>query len=83
MDSLPAIHPAQATANPNHFDREAAKGKKIFEREGCAGCHTPPLYSNNKLTFAEGFVPSEEALRQYEILHVRPRRMVRFAGGSV
>lgn len=60
----------QPPPNPNHFDREAAKGRKIFEREGCAGCHTGPAYSNNKLTLAEGFVPSAEALRQYDILPV-------------
>lgn len=29
--------------NPNKFDALAARGRKIFEREGCTGCHTPPL----------------------------------------
>lgn len=60
----------QPPPNPNQFDRDAAKGKTIFEREGCAGCHTPPLYTNNKLTLAEGFVPSADALRQFDILAV-------------
>jgi hypothetical protein len=31
--------------NPNPPD---AEGRKIFEREGCARCHTPPLYTNNE-----------------------------------
>ncbi len=29
--------------NPNKFDALAAGDKKVFEREWCAGCHTPPL----------------------------------------
>lgn len=41
-------------ANPNPVDERAEAGKAIFEREGCAGCHPPPLYSNNKLTPAQG-----------------------------
>ena len=50
--------------NPNRFDPIAARGRNIFEREGCAGCHTPPLYTNNKLTPAEGFTPPPDAARQ-------------------
>ena len=41
--------------NPNPFDATAARGKDVFERAGCATCHTPPLYTNNKLTPAPGF----------------------------
>jgi cytochrome c2 len=32
---------------PNPNPRNAA-GRKVFEREGCARCHTPPLYTNNE-----------------------------------
>lgn len=56
--------------NPHTFDTVAARGKAVFEREGCAGCHTPPLYTNNKLTVAVGFTPSAEHLRTYDILSV-------------
>ena len=42
----------------------------MFKREGCAACHTPPLYSNNKLTLAEGFKPPEEHFSKYDILRV-------------
>jgi mono/diheme cytochrome c family protein len=55
-------------ANPNRFDATAAAGKKVFEREGCARCHTPPLYSNNKLTPAPGFLIPPEHRKKYEIL---------------
>lgn len=56
--------------NPNKFGSEAARGKRIFEREGCAGCHTPPLYTNNKLTLAEGFQPPEEEIRRFDIMPI-------------
>jgi mono/diheme cytochrome c family protein len=50
--------------NPNKFDALAAKGQTVFSREGCASCHTPPLYTNNKLTPAEGFtIPAGHAER--------------------
>lgn len=46
--------------NPNLADARSAYGRNIFEREGCAGCHTPPLYTNNKLTLAKGYrVPKD------------------------
>jgi hypothetical protein len=46
--------------NPNLADPRATAGKQIFEREGCVNCHTPPLYTNNKLTLAKGFtVPAD------------------------
>jgi hypothetical protein len=46
--------------NPNRFDNRARKGQQIFEQHGCGGCHTPPLYTNNKLTPVSGFeVPSD------------------------
>ena len=56
--------------NPNKFDALAARGQKVFEREGCAGCHTPPLYTNNKLTIAAGFKPPADHASKYDILNV-------------
>jgi hypothetical protein len=54
--------------NPNKFDALAKRGRQIFQSEGCAGCHTPPLYTNNKLLPADGFtVPPEHKLK-YDIL---------------
>jgi hypothetical protein len=53
--------------NPNPFDEEAKRGQAIFNRQGCAGCHPAPLYTNNKLTPAKGFtVP--DALRKSEAI---------------
>ncbi len=56
--------------NPNRFDALAAHGQKIFEREGCAACHTPPLYTNNKLTPVEGFKPPEDHFKRFDILPI-------------
>ncbi|HEY2017932.1 MAG TPA: hypothetical protein VGH38_30720 [Bryobacteraceae bacterium] len=47
-------------ANPNHPDALTGVGKKVFEREGCAACHTPPFYTNNKRTPAIGYRSSPE-----------------------
>jgi hypothetical protein len=56
--------------NPNPFDRAAAQGQKVFEREGCPVCHTPPQYTNNKLTPVEGFRIPAEHLKKYDIVPV-------------
>jgi hypothetical protein len=62
------IYSLQPPPNPNRFDDAAARGQKIFTREGCAGCHTAPLYSNNKLTPARGFTVPKEHWSRYDIL---------------
>ena len=45
----------ESPPNPNTGDPRAAAGRAVFQREGCARCHTPPLYTNNKLTLAQGY----------------------------
>ncbi|MGH9406389.1 MAG: hypothetical protein ACRD3D_11210 [Terriglobia bacterium] len=64
------VYSLKPPPNPNRFDAVAAQGQKIFEREGCAMCHTPPLYTNNKLTLAEGFTPPPGAEQKYEIMPI-------------
>jgi hypothetical protein len=56
--------------NPNKFTALAARGKKIFEREGCSVCHAPPLYTNNRLTPVEGFKVPEEHWKKYDVMRV-------------
>jgi hypothetical protein len=41
--------------NPNRFDASAVRGKSLFAKLKCDTCHTPPLYTNNKLVPVEGF----------------------------
>ncbi len=56
------VYSLQPPPNPNKFDAIAARGQKVFDREGCASCHTPPLYTNNRLTPAAGFNVPEASL---------------------
>ena len=62
------IYSLKPPPNPNKWDRFAARGQKVFEREGCDGCHTPPLYTNNKLIAVDGFEVPEEHRQIYDIL---------------
>jgi cytochrome c peroxidase len=54
--------------NPNKLDSRARAGHEVFSREGCEGCHTPPLYTSNKLTPADGFVVPNQHRQQYGII---------------
>ena len=64
------VYSLQPPPNPNKFDALAQRGQKIFKSEGCVMCHTPPLYTNNKLTPAEGFTVPEDHLKKYDILPI-------------
>jgi cytochrome c peroxidase len=47
----------------------ARRGEQVFRSEGCAMCHTPPLYSNNMLIPVDGFTPPKGDPRT-ERLHI-------------
>ena len=64
------IYSLKPPPNPHSFDDQARAGQKIFEREGCGGCHTPPLYTNNKLTLATGFTPPKNLPRSLDVLPI-------------
>jgi hypothetical protein len=64
------LYSLQPPRNPNKFDLVAARGQKIFGREGCPGCHPPPLYTNNKLTPANGFKIPGDHLKKYDVLPI-------------
>ena len=57
-------------SNPNPADERARRGQRIFQQQGCAGCHTPPLYTSNKLTPAPGFKIPEDLLKTEDILNL-------------
>jgi hypothetical protein len=54
------IYSLEPPPSPYRNHPLAAEGKKIFDGERCGSCHTPPLYTNNKLTLAEGFKPPDD-----------------------
>jgi len=62
------IYSLKPPPNPNKQNRLTARGQKVFEREGCAGCHTPPLYTNNKLVAVDGFEVPGEHRQMFDIL---------------
>jgi hypothetical protein len=64
------IYSLEPPPNPNLFDARAEAGEKIFRREGCPRCHTPPLYTSNKLTLAQGFNPPTDTPLTLDILRL-------------
>ncbi len=64
------VYSLRPPPNPNRFDATAARGQSVFEREGCASCHPPPLYTNNSLTPATGFKIPVDHREKYAILPV-------------
>jgi len=59
----------QPRKNPNVAPRETLdRGEQIFTREGCVECHTPPAYTNGKLTIAQGWRPSPGHPNQSDVL---------------
>lgn len=65
------IYSLTPPANPNRRDAAAVRGEAVFTASGCARCHTPPLYTANKLVPAPGFTPPAEHLAKYDILSER------------
>jgi hypothetical protein len=65
------IYSLTPPANPNPVDARARRGQEIFNASGCARCHTPPLYTSNRLVPADGFTPPPDHLQRYDILDAR------------
>jgi mono/diheme cytochrome c family protein len=67
------IYSLEPPASPHSFDDLARRGKEIFDREGCAGCHPPPAYTNNALVPVPGFDPpaNDPATQRLNISRVR------------
>jgi hypothetical protein len=55
-------------ANPNPVTDLTRKGEAVFERQQCGRCHTPPLYTNNRIIPAPGFTPPPDHLRVYDVM---------------
>ena len=64
------IYSLKPPENPNKFDATAARGQRVFEAEGCGNCHTPPLYTNNMITPAQGYDVPPEDLKKYRVKNV-------------
>jgi hypothetical protein len=64
------LYSLEPPPNPNARDALALKGEKIFQQQGCHTCHSPPLYTNNKLTPAVGFAVPDNLRKSDSILDV-------------
>jgi hypothetical protein len=73
------LYSLEPPPNPNPFDSAARRGQKVFTREGCGNCHTPPLYTNNKLVAADGFEPSPADRKRFDVMDRRAGTDARFA----
>ncbi len=52
------LYSLESPKNPEVFPEEMlSRGEEIFAREGCVTCHTPPLFTNNKLIPASEHFP--------------------------
>jgi len=62
------IYSLEPPVNPHAVDQRSRAGQKVFIKAGCPNCHTPPLYSNNRLTLAQGFEAPRPVLEQLEAM---------------
>jgi hypothetical protein len=62
------LYDLKPPVNPNAPSDLSRKGKAVFDREGCGSCHTPPLYTANKLTPVTGFRIPPEHLKKYDVI---------------
>jgi hypothetical protein len=65
------VYSLEPPRNPNKPSALSKAGKAVFEREGCPACHTPPLYTNNKIIPAGDFQPPADHRAKYDILDTR------------
>jgi len=61
-------------ASPHPKDALARDGEDVFKAEKCGDCHTPPLYTNNRLIRVDEFEPPAGD-PETQRLHVSERRV--------
>jgi hypothetical protein len=62
------VYSLRPPKNPNPVNAATRRGEEIFVRQGCATCHTPPFYTNNRLTPAVGFRPPVRDLYRFDVM---------------
>lgn len=56
--------------NPNQPNAASRRGEAVFQKQACANCHIAPLYTNNRLTLAAGYHPSESVMRETGAMNI-------------
>jgi hypothetical protein len=64
------VYSLKPPPNPVKFDEQARRGEVVFQQQGCASCHPPPLYTNNKITPAIGFKIPDDLRKTDDILDI-------------
>lgn len=64
------IYSLSPPKNPNKPSELSESGKIIFAEQGCVTCHTPPLFTNNKLTPTDGFEVPDAHYDKYDIFGI-------------
>lgn len=64
------LYSLEPPPNPNPVNALSRRGERIFQQQGCAGCHPAPLYTNNKITPTTGFQVPDDLRRSDDILDV-------------
>lgn len=64
------VYSLKPPTNPNRVNALTRQGERIFAQQGCVTCHTPPLFTNNMLTPADGFTIPEKQYKQYPIFDI-------------
>jgi hypothetical protein len=62
------IYSLRPPKNPNPKNAQSQRGQSVFQSSRCNQCHTPPLYTSNRLTLAKGFQPPAALLKEADIL---------------
>ncbi len=65
------LYSLEPPPNPHPFNESAARGKQVFGRSGCGGCHTPGPYTNNRLVAVDGFDPSGADRKRLNVMSRR------------
>ena len=68
------VNSLEVPQSPHPADELARRGEQVFAEEGCAKCHAPPAYTNNKLIAVPGFEPPPDAAERWG-LDVSSRRV--------
>lgn len=64
------VYSLRPPANPHQPTTQTRRGGQLFIEQGCVSCHTPPLYTNNMLTPADGFAVPDAHRSQYDIFEI-------------
>jgi hypothetical protein len=64
------LYSLEPPPNPHPATALTRQGQAVFERERCGRCHTPPLYTNNRLIPAAGFTLPDDHRRSYDVMDV-------------